>query len=275
MVILILAIMLQLADIDKTFKYDCDYNKCKEELEELLPSASSPKEKSEILWRLSRVELMLGEEAKETELKRKHFNAGITWAEMGIKEDPNNVECYAWHCANVGRECQTHSLIDQAAAVPVMTEDLTIILDKLGETNCSQAWQALSEMYYHHPFKSDKSAVNFARKAATCIPSDELRLSTYIHLADLLKERGWSKERRESEAASNKKRFNKANQSAIDKYSYFDGSDEILPWCGKTAAQISDKEEADSLIKYAKEKFAQTENPTPIDIKDHNKIQER
>ena len=66
MVILILAIMLQLADIDKTFKYDCDYNKCKEELEELLPSASSPKEKSEILWRLSRVELMLGEEAKET-----------------------------------------------------------------------------------------------------------------------------------------------------------------------------------------------------------------
>jgi hypothetical protein len=164
--------------------------------------------------------------------------------------------------------------MEQAAAVPDMTDDLTTILDRLGATDCSEAWQALSEMYWHHPFKSDESAINFARKAAMCIPSDELRISTYTYLAELLYKRGWSSSKRMSEAKSNASRFGKESKSNIERYAYYDGAGEKMPWCSSPFTALSDKEEADALISYAQSLYSKCGNPTPVDKEDYRKLTE-
>lgn len=273
-ILLTLAVaLLQFSSVDDLFRYGNDYEKCKEILLEMEIQAGSGREKAEVLWRLSRVSLMLGESADDVESKRKHFKKGISYSERGIKEDPQNINCHMWHCANTGRECQTHSLIEQAAAVPAMTRDLTEILDRLGAVDCSEAWQALSEMFWHHPFKSDDAAVNYARKAASCIPSDELRLSTYIYLAELLYDRNWSRTRRASEAKSNISRFKASSKSNIDRYAYFDGSSMTLPWTGSAVGAVSDKEEADALLKYAEKLYSQCDRPAPVDKEDFNELQ--
>lgn len=273
--LLITSLVLNFLSVDREFKYECDYQGTINTLEIMLEKATTPEDRAEVLWRLSRSYLMLGELAETKESKREYFNIGIEYANNGIAEDPDNIYCYMWHCANVGRECQTHSLMDQAAAVPVMTEDLTKILDELNHPEFSEAWQALSEMYYHHPFKSNESAINFARMAAMNIPKDELRISTYVYFANLLIERDWSEKKRKSMADGNRKKFEQEKDSNIEKYSNLDGSDFIMPWSGKYSSEGTDMEEAKSVLNFAKQQYDNaTIEISPIDKKDYEVLKQ-
>lgn len=215
--------VLQFASVDNDFKYGTDYGKCRETLQQMLPQAQPGKEKAEVLWRLSRICLVLGENQENVSAKRSLYKEGMEYAAAGIKEDPKSVNCYMWHCANVGRECQTRSLMEQAA---------------------------------------------------TCIPSDELRISTYTYLAELLYKRGWSSSKRMSEAKSNASRFGKESKSNIERYAYYDGAGEKMPWCSSPFTALSDKEEADALISYAQSLYSKCGNPTPVDKEDYRKLTE-
>ena len=62
--------VLQFASVDEEFKYGTDYGKCRESLQQMLPQAQSGKEKAEVLWRLSRVCLVLGENEEDVNAKR-------------------------------------------------------------------------------------------------------------------------------------------------------------------------------------------------------------
>lgn len=266
------ALAISFISVDRDFRYKCNYAENHDTLLVMLENAFPGKEKADVYWRLSRASLMMGEETQDKTAKRAHFKNGITYAEEGLKEFSSSKECYMWHCANVGRDCQTRSMVDQAAAVPTMTKDLTAILDKFGNVDYSEAWQALSEMYWHHPFKSDDAAINFARKAATCIPSDELRISTYTYLAEILHKRGWSAKKRVAVAADNAVKFRNETDSNIEKYSYYDGSVTYMPWSIKPYAQMSDKEEAAVIVSYAKGLYNSCKNPTPVDAKDYKAL---
>ncbi len=263
------AIVAGFLSVDKDFRYKCNYMENRDTLLVMLENANSGNDKAEVYWRLSRVSLMLGEMEQGKAAKRAHYAKGIEYAQMGIDENPSSKECYMWHCANIGRDCQTRSLMEQAAAVPKMTKDLTAMLDKLGCTDYSEAWQALSELYYNHPMKSNEAAINFARKAATCIPADELRISTYVYLSQLLYKRDWSTEKRAKAAADNQKAFNDTKKSNIEKYSCFDGSRVGMPWCNVPFTTMSDKEEAVLILNYAKELYKKCNMPTPVDKQDY------
>lgn len=266
---MILASVLSFTKVDEDFHHLCNYSECIDALKEMLQTAESNDDKAEIYWRLSRASLMIGVEQSGKEAKRKHFNQGMSYAEEGFKLNPTSINCYMWHCANLGRACQTQSLMDQAASVPAMMSDLSKILDELKRTDYSEAWQALSEIYHNHPFKSDDSALNYARMAALNVPKDELRISTYIYLAELLYDRGTSASKRASDIVKNKPRYSKTQQSNIEKYAYHDSSDPALPWTDRKLGAISDKEEADAILKYAKERYLKSSRPTPIDQKDY------
>lgn len=270
--LLAVALIISFIQVDRDFRYKCNYAENRDTLLVMLESAFPGKEKADVYWRLSRASLMLGEEAQDKLAKRAHFKNGMTYAEEGLKEDSSSKECLMWHCANVGRDCQTRSMVDQAAAVPTMTKDLVAILDKFGNVDYSEAWQALSEMYWHHPFKSDEAAINYARKAATCIPSDELRISTYTYLAEILNKRGWSSKKRSTVAAENAANFKNEKKSNIEKYSYYDGAATYMPWSIKPFAQMSDKEEAAVIVSYAKGLYNSCKNPTPVDTKDYKAL---
>ena len=228
-----------------------EYAECRAELEALKPQAQKGAELAGVLWRLSRLELVLGEKETTRDGKRAVFGRGRDYAEAAIKQDPSDPNGYMWHSANVGRECQTHGLKDQAAAVPVMMKDLEKILCELGYAEFSEAWQALAEIYYNHPFKSTDSAINFARRAAMTIPAGEKRSETLIFLAEVLESRGWSAEKR---AASASKSVADTSDN-IEKYSRLDallGKDYRPLWASKPLGAMSDKEEAAALRAFAR-----------------------
>jgi len=247
------------SEADRSFRYSNDYQSCRAALETMLVEAADGKEKSEVLWRLSRVYLVLGEEQEKPDQKRPLYRTGIDFAQQSISENPSNPAAYMWHCASVGRECQTRSVMEQAKAVPLMIGDLEMILDKLGCTSYSEAWQALAEIYYHHPFKSDDAAINFMRQAVKTIPSDELRISTSAFLARLLLKRNWSAQKRRSASAQNAGPYAKA-KSNIEKQTYADGAG--IP-------DMSDYEEARAVIEAAKERYRKAPLHSRTDDKDY------
>lgn len=211
--------------------------------------AASPE--SEKYCKLALEQVLKGEQQTTKEGKREAFGKGIEYAEKAIEADPSNPDAYMWHCANVGRECQTRSLMEQASALPKMTKDLTAILDKLGCVNYSPAWQALAEIYFNHPMRSNDAALNFMRKSLEDIPSGESRLSSYLLFAQKLSDRGWSASKRASTAEKNRTEFNGKHSSNIDKYTYYDGAGSVSPWSGKRVSAMSDKEEAVAVLEYA------------------------
>ncbi len=271
---LLAAVVASFFSVDRDFKYKCNYRENHDTLLVMLDDAFPGSEKADVYWRLSRVSLMLGEQEEGKVAKRTWYALGMEYAEKGLKEYSTSKECLMWHCANIGRDCQTRNIMEQAAAVPKMMKDLTAILDKYGNVDYSEAWQALAEIYYNHPMKSTDAAINFTRKAATCIPPDELRISTYTFLAQMLYKRNWSAEKRQEAAAENAPLFKGEKESNIEKYSYFDGSRNYMPWSVKPFTAMSDREEAKALVSYATGLYNSCKELTPIDKKDYEKLVE-
>lgn len=269
---LFLLLAINFAQLDHSFTWTTDYAAVRDELVNLLPDAESGAEKAGLLWRISRAWLMVGQEATARDEKRACFAEGIRYADQAIKENPKDPQGYMWHCANIGLDCQTRKVMEQAAAVPKMSSDLTMILDKLGRVDCSEAWQALSEIWWAHPFKSSDAAINFARKAAMTIPKDEMRIGTLTHLAELLYKRDWSAQKRAEEAAANKSKYAKPLPSNIDHFAYLDGAPEAelaAPWNSAGFTALSDREEALAIAAYAQQIYRNCSAPTPVDKSDY------
>jgi len=145
------------------------------------------------------------------------LSKGEEYATEAIKMDPENPGGYMWHCACIGTECKKQSVIEQAKAVPIMLKDLDTILETLHRTDYSEAWQAKAEIYYHHPFKSNDVAIECMYKAIATIPSDEIRISSSLLLAQMLKDRKEAKIVLEKAV----QRYQKAPfHSAMDKKEY-------------------------------------------------------
>lgn len=258
---------------DSLFNKACDYNAALAELKSMEP-VTDGKAKAELLWRMARVQLVIGQQETGKEGKRSVFGQGIRYAEQGIALDSRNVGCYFWHCANVGRECQTRGKMQQASKVSVMMKDLEMILNTLNRTDCSEAWQALAEIYYHHPFKSTNTAINFARKAIDEIPSAESRLSSYIFLAQMLRDRNWSASRRREEINDNVKelaRLKSGKSSNIDKFALYSA----IKGTGVNAcklAELSDAQEVQAIVKYALEKYRRLSFKSKVDEADYKQL---
>ena len=272
LLLLIPLLALQFQSVDKAFERGNDYTACEQTLLEMLPQAENSQEKAAVLWRLARVNYMMGDAQTDKLARRERFNKGIEYAERGCRENPRDPQCYMWHCANVGRECQTHPLMEQAAAVPVMTEDLTRILNKL-DPHMSEAWQALAEIYYHHPLKPKDSGINYARTAALNAPKGEPRVITYTYLASLLYDRNWSANKRASQAADHSAKLAKmAGGTNIERYALADGMKQTLPWSSKALGELSDREEARLILAYAESRYKAVSAPAKAERDEYKKL---
>lgn len=242
---------------DALFASGTDYAACKNELLNIRKQVSAKKDIAEVCWRLARVQVVIGSAGRTKEERRSLLGEGVKYAAEAIAADPSDARTYMWHCACVGRECQTRPLMEQAKAVPTMMDDLDKILNKLGRTDYSEAWQALAEIFFNHPFKSNDAAVNYYRQAALTIPAGESRVSTLLDFAKLLDTRKWSAEKRSAEARGNAKKFASAG-SNIEKYAVLDGSlvsGGAGPWTKAAYASMSDREEASAILKYAEASY--------------------
>lgn len=229
-----------------------EYDRAQKLLEVSLAGASDLKEKSEILWRLSRISTMLGENAGTKESARVFYSKAVELASQAIAADKTNPNGYMWHCASIGMECKTHNILSQASKVPAMRDDLEFILDKLKCIGFGEAWQAMSELYYYHPFLSTDAAINYARVAALHENDDNMYLYTCIFLAQMLYERNWSASKRASVFADDAVSFRKPAKNT-EKYSWYDGSPELdrkSVWSKTPLASLSDRQEAKAILNH-------------------------
>jgi len=256
--------------VDSIFNERVKYDSCRVILESMRKAAGTPQQKTEVLWRLSRVYTLLGETAKDKEMKSSFYVEGARLAEEAISLDPSNHNSYMWHSANIGRNCQMEHLFAQASTLPTILGDMRMILDTLRRIDCSEAWQGISEIYCRHPFKSTDSGINFARMSVMTIPSGEMRLSTYYYLAGLLYKRDWSAGQRESAILKNAKKQNQSSET--EKCSVLDGRlglDYLPKWSDRGIGRMSDSEEADRIVAYAIRMYETTSHHTPMDDDDY------
>ena len=267
---------LDLDRFSELFENKSAWQSSLDELEKMLGQTSSNEEKAEIYWRMSLFACYLGTSQEKTADQRAWFEKGIKYAELGMEADPNNRSCLLWHCACIGRNVQTKGLSSQLSGVDTMLKDLDRIINVLGNTDYSEAWHALGEIYWRHPFKSTSSAVSFFRAAADTIPNGEVRVVTYKCLAEAMYSRNWSAKKRTSELASMQKKWNADKFSdLIDKYSVYEGKDgsAVKPvWATKTLGEMSDRQEAKVILTYVKMLYEMMPVHGDADSRDYQEV---
>jgi hypothetical protein len=272
MKILAIALLtLNFTSADNLFSHKADYKACLAELQTMLPAASDNNEKAEVCWRLARVYLLLGDAASDKETKQSLYAEGMAAANEGIAANPSSYQCYMWRSANRGRDCQMRPLPQQAAASSQILSDLEQILDRLGKTAYSEAWEALSQLYIAHPLKSDDAGISYAYRAALTIPKDEIRISTLMWLATVLYDRDDDADDRAKTIKANREKFAASAKSNTAKYAYYEGN-ATLPWLTSSSAQLSDREEARAILRYAESKYNAKVDKTPVDRQDYTEL---
>lgn len=270
---------LDLSEFDSKFETKTEWQESLDRLEILLAEADTPEEKAEVYWRMSLFACYIGSDQEKNADKRKFYAKGIQYAELGMEADPLNKYCILWHCACMGRDAQTRGLSSQLNAVETMRNDLDRIINVLGIDDFSEAWHALGEIYWRHPFMSTASAVSFFRRTIDTIPEGEIRLVSYQSLAEALYSRNWSAKKRVSELASQQKKWNAGKFSTtMDRYAVYEGrggSSVTAPWTDITPlGSMSDREEAKSILLYAKNLYEKSAVKGDADTKNYNEIQD-
>ena len=266
---------LNLDDYTKNFDDKTQWRSSLDQLEKLLPTASD-KEKAEIYWRMSLFACYIGSDQEKTADMREWYAKGIKYAELGMEADPTNKNCLLWHVACTGRDCQTRGLSSQLNGVDTMLNDLDKIINQLGNTDFSEAWHALGEVYWRHPFKSTSSAVSFFRAAVDTIPKGEVRVVTYRCLAEALYSRNWSAKKRTSELASMQKKWTADKfKNTIEKYSVYEGRNgsAVRPvWTTVTLGEMSDRQEAKVILSYVKLLYERSGINVDAEAKDYQEV---
>lgn len=267
---------------DKAFFSD-KFQENKTMLEEMLQNAKTAEDKAEVLWRLSRVYVSLGDDLDDNEKQEKFkiYEQGELYADQSIEQNPNPM-AYLWKCSNIGRWGQTKGVLDSLQKTKPMLKNLTIMIEDFACYDSSEAWYVMGSMYNQLPgwpisFGDSKKAISYMRLATEYIPSNVIYGNTYKELAIQLWDRDWSRGKRKSEFAKIKKNWDKEKNNSIDQFGYYEGyeGENYKPfWSTVTLGSMSDKQEALLLLKYSMAVYNSRTFHTPSDDEDYIEIQE-
>jgi len=143
----------------------------------------------------------------------------------------------------------------------------------LGRSDCSPAWRGLGEYFYQHPFKSKEQGINYTRRAVVTISDDEPGISNCLVLADMLYDRNWSADKREKAVRDNIAKFRDGSLKNSERYAFYDGSDEQMPWLEDDLDDYSDREEALAVVQYARARYEACKDPSALDRKEYKMLQ--
>ena len=176
--LLVAAMMLAALDftaVDNLYDQGSDDQKVYDTLQGMLKEAKSNEEKSEILWRLSRVCVDLGDGLDEKDKNGKFaiYTEGENYALQSIEAKPNYL-AYLWKCANIGRYGQTKGVMDSLAKVKPMKADLKTIIDDFKVLDSSETWYTLAVLNDAVPGilgGDSAAAIGYMRAACDTIPA--------------------------------------------------------------------------------------------------------
>ena len=279
--LLVAAMMLVALDfttVDNLYDQGSDNQKVYDTLQSMLKEAKTNEEKSEVLWRLSRVCVDLGDKLDEKDKKGKYaiYDEGEGYALKSIEAKPN-YQAYLWKCANIGRYGQTKGVLSSLSKVDPMKADIKVITDTFNVLDSSEAWYTLGVLFDKVPTLSAVKAVSYMRAACDTIPAKYIYGGTYKALAELLYDRNWSADKRNKEIAKMQKSWNEETKSNFDKYAYYEGAkgvDAMPKWTNTKLSAMSDKQEALVILKYAQSIYNSRKEHTASDDKNYKEIQE-
>ena len=272
---------LDFTAVDGLYDQGTDNQKVYDTLQTMLKDAKTNVEKSEVLWRLSRVCVDLGDkmDEKAKDAKFAIYTEGENYALESIKTSPNYL-AYLWKCANIGRYGQTKGVMDSLGKVKPMKADIRVITDDFGVIDSSETWYTLGVLQNKVPglFGGDSvAAISYMRASCDTIPAKYIYGGTYMELAEQLYSRDWSAKKRASEIEKMKKKWDKETKSNFDKYAYYEGSkgaDANPIWTKTKLSAMSDRQEALVILKYAQAVYNSRKTHTEADDKNYADIQQ-
>ena len=279
--LLVAAMMLAALDfttVDNLYDQGSDNQKVYDTLQAMLKEAKTNDEKSEVLWRLSRVCVDLGDKLDEKDKKGKYaiYDEGEQYALQSIETKPN-YQAYLWKCANIGRYGQTKGVLSSLSKVDPMKADIKVITDTFNVVDSSEAWYTLGVLFDKVPTLSGVKAVSYMRAACDTIPAKYIYGGTYKALAEMLYDRNWSADKRNKEIAKMQKSWDGETKSNFEKYAYYEGAkgaDAMPKWTNTKLSAMSDKQEALVILRYAQSVYNSRKEHTASDDKNYKEIQE-
>ncbi|MCQ2412846.1 MAG: hypothetical protein MJ057_07820 [Sphaerochaetaceae bacterium] len=272
---------IDFTDVDTTYDKDLDDQKVYETLKDMLSKATDKKDKAEVLWRLSRVCVDLGDNLDDNQKDAKFaiYEEGENYAIQSIEAYPT-WEAYLWKCSNIGRWGQTKGVLNSLAKAKPMMADLKVITDDFKCVESSEAWYVLAILFDSLPgmFGGDSNAaISYGRVACDTIPANQIYAGTYMDLAEMLYNRNWDAKKRSSEIAKMQKNWNKETKSNYAKYAYYEGAkgaDATPLWTNTKLSAMSDRQEALVILKYAKAVYDKASYHTAGDDKKYAELLE-
>lgn len=271
---------LDFTEADALYLTDEHDQEVYDKLTVMLEQATTEEEKANVLWRLSRVCVDLGDAIDKSDKKARFaiYEEGEQYAIDSIATCPTP-EGYLWKCSNIGRWGQTKGVFDSLAKAKPMVQDLEVMIDDLGCLDSSEAWYVLAVLYDSLPgkpisFGNSNAAISYGRIACDTIPRNVIYGGTYKQLAEMLWNRNWNAKKRASEISKMQKNWDKET-SNIEKYKYYEGANgaQAYPLWTKTAlSSMTDRQEAVVILKYAQAVFEGRKTHTQADVDNYNEI---
>ncbi|MGI6437247.1 MAG: hypothetical protein ACOX0D_04240 [Sphaerochaeta sp.] len=263
--------------------YDSEqYSACKAGLLSMRSQAATAQEEADVLWRLSRVTLGMGDDLdkKDKDGRFAAYEEGEEYANLSIARYPN-AYAYHWKASNIGRWGQTKGPLNALGKAKGMLEDLTMVVNDFNIVDYTETWYVLSSLYNELPgpplsFGNNNWAISYMRRAMDTLPVHKLYPGHYKKLAEELWARNWSASKRGKELAKMKTSWDKGG-STLERYRFYEGKDggKSKPFYSSvTLDQMSDRQEAEMVLAYLEAK-AKTFTPVlPSELRTLNEISE-
>jgi tetratricopeptide (TPR) repeat protein len=252
------------------------YREAQSLLRDSVTDALGGKELAELYWRAARETLELGDIAEKDKKPQADilalFAEGEGYADKAIAADPQNDQGYYWKSANIGRWGQVKGIFDSLSrAAPMkdlLVKELAINPDR------SDPYFVLGQLYRELPgwplsFGNIDAAVSLGRKAVELRQAQvqagiekEQDYDFYNELAKSLRKRDWSASKRVSEQKAKAAKLSAAG-TPLEKGSLYEATAEL--------PDMSDREEAKSLVQFTASELGSRESLTASQAKDLEK----
>lgn len=243
------------------------YAECMKLLTDALPGASAARDRSEVLWRMARATLELGDKSDERKAPTgetlKIFEEGESYGTRAIEADPQNAVAYYWKSSNIGRWGQVKGILDSLFKAGPMRDLLEKAVNL--KPDFSDSFYVLGQLYDQVPgfisFGNVDFAVSLGRKAVDLRVREvqngvkkAISYDYYTELGKHLWKRNWSAKQRQSEQAGKKAKAASA-KTIFEKSFHYEGEVALK--------DQSDREEAKALLSWVVAELEKLPNRKP------------
>lgn len=263
--------------------YDSEqYAANKSELLRMRTQATTAQDEAEVLWRLARVMVGIGDELdkKDKDGRFAAYEEGEEYANLSIARYPI-AQAYHWKASNIGRWGQTKGPLNALGKAKGMLEDLTMVVNHFNIIDYTDTWYVLSSLYNELPgaplsFGNNNWAISYMRRSMDTLEPHKLYPAFYKKLAEELWSRNWNASKRTKEFAKMQTNWNKGGTN-LERYRFYEGKDagKSKPFYSSvTLDKMTDRQEAEMVLAYL-EALAKVFTPIwPSDYRDLEEVAE-